>query len=102
MSDLISREKLKKEAESLRVTVMGLRSGKGILAEYAKHYRESFLRMIDEQPTVEPVRGEWAHIGGDEWCCSNCGHVISTEGIWEKPEKKFCEECGADMRKKVE
>ena len=59
MSDLISREKLKKEAESLRVTVMGLRSGKGILAEYAKHYRESFLRMIDEQPTVEPVRGEW-------------------------------------------
>lgn len=102
MSDLISREKLKKEAESLRVTVMGLRSGKGILAEYAKHYRESFLRMIDEQPTVEPVRGEWAHIGGDEWCCSNCGHVISTEGSWEKPEKKFCEECGADMRKKVE
>lgn len=51
-----------------------------------------------EQITVEPVRGEWAHIGGDEWCCSNCGHVISTEGSWEKPEKKFCEECGCDMR----
>ena len=53
MSDLISRSGLREEAESLRVTVTGLRSGKGILAEYAKQYRESFLKMIDEQPTVE-------------------------------------------------
>ena len=52
MSDLISRSKLREEAESLRVTVNGLRSGKGILSEYAKHYRESFLKMIDEQPAV--------------------------------------------------
>lgn len=58
--------------------------------------------ILQLEKSVEPARGEWAHIGGDEWCCSNCGHVISTEGSWEKPEKKFCEECGADMRKKVE
>lgn len=55
MSDLISRSKLKEEAESLRVTVTGLRNGKGILSEYAKHYRESFLKMIDEQPPVDAV-----------------------------------------------
>lgn len=45
--------------------------------------------------------GEWASLGGDEWCCTNCGHVISTEGSWERPCKKYCEECGADMRGKA-
>ena len=92
MSDLISREKLKKEAESLRVTVMSLRSGKGIFAEYAKHYRESFLRMIDEQPTVEPVRGEW--IKRKQWeysVCSNC----NCEAEYQY---NFCPACGCDMR----
>ena len=41
--------------------------------------------------------GTWEHLGGDEWCCSDCGHVITTEGSWEKPTKKYCEECGAKM-----
>ena len=97
MSDLISREKLKKEAESLRVTVMGLRSGKGILAEYAKHYRESFLRMIDEQPTVEPVRGEWVPEEkiyrsplALNYRCSQCGET--------NRKTNFCPNCGFDMR----
>ena len=40
---------------------------------------------------------KWVHLGGDEWCCSSCGNVIYTEGSWEKPEKKYCEECGAKM-----
>ena len=102
MSDLISREKLKKEAESLRVTVMGLRSGKGILAEYAKHYRESFLKMIDEQPTVEPVRGKWFYNGfNNEWECSHCHSQIALSDD-RNAHPNFCPECGADMRKKVE
>lgn len=46
----------------------------------------------------ESPKGRWEHLGGDEWCCTNCGHVISTEGNWEKPAAKFCEDCGADMR----
>ncbi len=33
--------------------------------------------------------GEWAHLGGDEWCCSACGFVITTEGSWDKPTKKI-------------
>ena len=81
MGDLISRSALLEEWNKL--------SARGIT---------EFDQVIMMQPSVEQVRGEWAHIGGDEWCCSNCGHVISTEGSWEKPEKKFCEECGADMR----
>lgn len=57
-------------------------------------------KVIDDAPTIEaePVRhGEWAHLGGDEWCCTVCGEVIHTEGSWEKPTKKYCNECGAKM-----
>lgn len=43
------------------------------------------------------VRGRWAHLGGDEWCCSACGFVITTEGSWDRPTKKYCEDCGAKM-----
>lgn len=51
---------------------------------------------------VAPVRrGTWTHLGGDEWCCNVCGHVISTEGSWENPLLdhgiRFCENCGARM-----
>ena len=47
---------------------------------------------------VAPVmHGRWAHLGGDEWCCPVCGFVITTEGSWDKPTKKYCEDCGAKM-----
>lgn len=58
------------------------------------------VMFADSIPTadVAPViRGRWVHLGGDEWCCSACGFVISTEGSWEKPTKKYCEDCGAKM-----
>lgn len=43
------------------------------------------------------VYGRWLHLGGNEWCCSACGFVITTEGNWDKPAKKYCEDCGAKM-----
>lgn len=43
------------------------------------------------------AHGRWAHLGGDEWCCPVCGFVITTEGSWDKPTKKYCEDCGAKM-----
>ena len=43
-------------------------------------------------------KGVWEHLGGDEWCCTFCGHVIFTEGSWEQPENDYCPNCGADMR----
>lgn len=55
---------------------------------------------IDRIPAadVAPViHAHWAHLGGDEWCCSACGFVITTEGSWDKPIKKYCEDCGARM-----
>lgn len=46
---------------------------------------------------VEVRHGHWKHLGGDEWFCTTCGHVITTEGSWEQPWQKYCEECGAKM-----
>lgn len=60
----------------------------------------SVFRAINRQPAADvvlAVYGRWVHLGGDEWCCSACGFVISTEGSWDKPTKKYCEDCGAKM-----
>ena len=56
--------------------------------------------LLLRQPAAdvaEVVYARWIHLGGDEWCCSACGFVITTEGSWEKPTKKYCEDCGAKM-----
>ena len=58
------------------------------------------LAVIDSIPAADVtpiVHGRWAHLGGDEWCCSACGFVITTEGSWDKPIKKYCEDCSARM-----
>lgn len=57
-------------------------------------------RLLADMPAADVapvVHGRWAHLGGDEWCCSACGFVITTEGSWDKPAKKYCEDCGARM-----
>lgn len=66
---------------------------------------ERVLDCVDAAPAadVAEVRhGKWAHLGGDDWCCTECYHVITTEGSWEKPIPKYCEECGARMDKEDE
>ncbi len=55
------------------------------------------LAEADKEGRMPAVRALWAHLGGDEWCCSACGFVITTEGSWDKPIKKYCEDCGAKM-----
>lgn len=55
------------------------------------------VSVIPASDVAPVVNGRWAHLGGDEWCCSACGFVISTEGSWDKPTKKYCEDCGAKM-----
>ena len=56
------------------------------------------LRAAPPADVTEVVQGRWEHLGGDEWCCTACGNVIHTEGSWEKPKKKYCDECGAKMK----
>jgi hypothetical protein len=65
-----------------------------------KQDKNTVLVAMQLQPTadvVEVKHGEWSHLGGDEWYCTNCGVVITTEGSWEKPTKNYCFECGAKM-----
>lgn len=57
--------------------------------------KPDFLQLCKEEESVR--RGRWEHLGGDEWFCTACGHVITTEGSWEQPWQKYCEECGAKM-----
>ncbi len=71
-------------------------------AEFAIWIHENGLEKIKEWVKADAegrlvVHGRWAHLGGDEWCCSACGFVITTEGSWDKPTKKYCEDCGARM-----
>ena len=61
-------------------------------------YTQGYTDAMADHNLVERKRGEWKYIGGDEWCCSVCGFVASTEGRWEPMTANFCEECGADMR----
>lgn len=82
------------------------------MAEYID--RKEFIKAVKDIPMwgsvavmfadsipaadVSPVvYGRWVHLGGDEWFCSACGFVISTEGSWDKPIKKYCEDCSAKM-----
>ena len=56
-----------------------------------------YIEALSTADVAPVVRGRWEHLGGDEWCCSACGFVITTEGSWDKPTKKYCEDCGAMM-----
>lgn len=56
-----------------------------------------FADSIPAADVAPVVHTRWAHLGGDEWCCPVCGFVIATEGSWDKPTKKYCEDCGAKM-----
>lgn len=72
-----------------------------VIADDAESCKTDYLReIIKSVPAADVapvVRGRWAHLGGDEWCCPVCGFVITTEGSWDKPTKKYCEDCGAKM-----
>lgn len=50
------------------------------------------------------VVAKWVRLGGDEWCCSNCDYVISTNSGKEHPMSEghcnnFCRCCDAEMFK---
>ena len=67
---------------------------------YLFNITQRIFEIISEIPAADVapvVHTRWAHLGGDEWCCPVCGFVITTEGSWDKPTKKYCEDCGAKM-----
>ena len=62
---------------------------------------QRFAVAIEAIPSADRPQGEWKHLKGDEWLCSNCGYVVWTEGSWEHPlerGKDYCEHCGVRMK----
>ena len=49
---------------------------------------EDIVRIINEQPTIQPKRGKWIN---DR--CSVCGY-----GVMPWNNTPYCHNCGADMR----
>ena len=96
MGDLISRAELMAEIKQFAKDIARENGG----VDHVTYAIKEVFDMAKNALSIdaEPVRyGRWVHLGGDEWCCSECGEVIHTEGSWEKPTKKYCHECGAKM-----
>jgi len=53
---------------------------------------------INAMPPAQPERkrGQW--IGGEIGRCSVCGHEGCASDIWNNCERKFCPNCGAEMK----
>lgn len=91
MAEYIEREALIKRFKEL---------GLGENSFMERIFADGVYSVLENFPSanVAPVvHGKWAHLGGDEWCCTGCGFVIATEGSWEKPTEKYCQNCGAKM-----
>ena len=94
MAEYIEREALIEKILSISVTISGRWSGKTLLYEALKSYRETVLEFIKQVPTadvVEVKHGEWLN-GVTGYICSVCNK--------QEPTKRFlyCPNCGADMR----
>ena len=78
---LIDADALIEEIKSLQVFVTGLRAGKGILNEYAKQYRESLLRIVDEQPTAYDISKVIAEL--DELMVKTTSKMVESKEVPE-------------------
>ena len=100
MSDLISRKAVIKKIEGIYIQVTGIRSGKGILAEWMNKYRETVLSTIREEPTIEAVpvvHSEWKYYRKQGIAvCKNCSFERNVDDNFGRAIA--CPNCGADMR----
>lgn len=82
MKEYIERKSLQDEIRSLSMSITGLRCGKGVLGEYMKQYKESILRIVDEQPTadvIQVVRCKDCYLRNTEacpFCFWDCGELM--------------------------
>lgn len=92
MADFIDREALTK-----RLTRNLNACNPGTFSESCYADAIETVKHFPAADVAPVVHGRWEHLGGDEWFCSVCGFVITTEGSWDNPARKYCEECGAKM-----
>ena len=98
MSDLISRSALIMRLNDYALQVAPFRDMKSTWQYDAV---QECIKAVEEQLTVEPVRGEWIYTPTyREYECSNCKSMINLSDD-ANAHLNFCPQCGADMRKKV-
>jgi hypothetical protein len=109
--EYIEREALIEEINSLQVSVTGLRVGKSVLGEYIKHYKDSIIKIINEQPdadVAEIKHGKWinTYIDYSTAECSCCSEQFevnekSNSDLFNafKQFYKYYPNCGAKMDK---
>ncbi len=93
--------KLKKYSANQQAFFSGPTEETDLIDEAVAALRE-FDRKCRAKAEETVKTGVWKHLGGDEWCCSVCGHVVSTEGSWEHPHERgklHCENCGAKLER---
>ena len=57
---------------------------------------EDIVRIINEQPTIQPKRGKWILDRSGAYCCSECMEPCAGY-VMMRPRDKFCKMCGAKM-----
>jgi hypothetical protein len=92
---------MREQWNELKETIIELRDNNGTATQQEVcQFLVNLMNVLEAQIEQERKKGKWVHLGGDEWCCSFCGHVIFTEGSWEHPLERgdlYCERCGAEM-----
>lgn len=94
MSDLISRSALIERIVNTPTEESGYNP---VYLNGCATRQNEIIEIINEQPTVEPVRGEWVEVEfGMFFKCSICGYLTDYRLT------NYCPNCGADMGRKVE
>ena len=100
MSDYISREEALEALEGARLYIVGMRTGKTILAEYATQCRQQYINILNRIPSanVAPVKeGRWITVGKtpNGVIVRKCSYCETVRNGGDK--SKYCRDCGAHM-----
>ena len=82
MAEYIKREAAIKAVEKADYTAISS-DADDCKADYLREIIES-VPAADVAPVVH---AKWVHLGGDEFCCTNCGSTISD---WDLPPQEYC------------
>ena len=79
-----------------------------VLEEYQKgkekigssEFFAELMWLVKNAPSVVPCRaeGEWGHLTGSAYRCSNCDEYTKSSKPFEKPKCNYCPNCGAKMK----
>lgn len=98
MSDYISRDEALKALQEARIMVMGMRTGKTILTEYAYQCKLQYLKTLIDIPsanveTVKHARQELVRTAPNCTRITRCSYCLTERRNAGK--SAYCRDCGA-------